>query len=97
MHLGRIERAIRGIWPQVTRAVGAIDRLVRLLERQAKLLALDAPIEVAVSQETRDTAHRLLHDLEVRFNSLLAERDERRQPAWGPEGNGADGEADQGD
>jgi hypothetical protein len=42
------------------------------------LLGLDTPMEVSVTQKTRDEAHALLNDSERSFNALLADRDEYR-------------------
>lgn len=80
----------RGIWPKVPAGdLGAIDRLVRLLERRAKLLGLDAPVDVAVNQATVDEAEALLADLERSFNALIVERNQYRSGLrHGPEGNG---------
>lgn len=40
----RLDRALLSIWPQVTRGnFGAIDRMIRIMERRARLLGLDAP------------------------------------------------------
>lgn len=41
------------------------DRLFRALEREAKLLGLDAPMRVAVTDETRDEVESLVSDLEA--------------------------------
>ena len=44
LELERVDVALRAIWPQVQRGhLGAIDRLVKLSARRAKLCGLDAP------------------------------------------------------
>jgi len=44
----RIEELVKGLWPKGKAGqVAAIDRLVKLFERQAKLLGLDKPTKVA--------------------------------------------------
>src|SRR3990170_1545453 len=47
VHLERIQAAIGAIWPKVLRGqIDAINTLIRLLERESKLLGLDAPQKV---------------------------------------------------
>lgn len=42
--LARIERVIQGLWPSATSGhLGAVDRVVKLLQHRAKLLGLYAP------------------------------------------------------
>ncbi|MCB0252553.1 MAG: hypothetical protein KDI55_02375 [Anaerolineae bacterium] len=44
----RIEELVKGLWAKGKAGqVGAVDRLVKLFERQAKLLGLDQPAKVA--------------------------------------------------
>lgn len=50
----------------------AADRLLKLFERQARLLGLDAPTRVAVSTETHSATHEMLFDLE-RMLTLAAD------------------------
>jgi hypothetical protein len=67
--LVRLERATRAVWPQVVRGdLFAVDRDVRLADRQAKLLGLDAPTRVAITDDTRERVQSLvdrLRDLSV--------------------------------
>ena len=87
LHLGRIERAIRASGRGRAGAPRGHRPARPVAGAAGKLLGSDAPIEVAVSQVTRDTAHRLLDDLEVRFNSLWPNG--TSGVVWlGPEGNG---------
>ncbi len=65
MQVMRIERATRAIWPQVAAGdLFAIDRLVKLMERQAKLLGLDAPTQVSITEDTKASLTTVLADLE---------------------------------
>jgi hypothetical protein len=50
LQLERIEAGIRGLWPSYSRGdYGAVDRMVKLLQRQAALLGLDLkPPDVTV-------------------------------------------------
>ena len=51
--LARVERATRAIWPAVVRGdLFAVDRYVRLADRQAKLLGLDAPTRIAAIDDS---------------------------------------------
>lgn len=74
LHLGRIERAIRGIWSKVVHGdLGAIDRLVRLLERESRLLGLDEPQAFAVaSAESIERAESLVTDIMEQLHASAA-------------------------
>lgn len=49
----RLDQAIKGIYPQVVKGhLGAIDRMVRIMERRARLLGLDAPSKIAPTDPT---------------------------------------------
>jgi hypothetical protein len=44
----RLDAALRAIWPQVLRGnQGAIDRMIRIGERRARLYGFDAPSKIA--------------------------------------------------
>lgn len=48
--LERLEKMLFGIWRQATEGnQGAIDRALRVLERRAKLLGLDAPVKTELT------------------------------------------------
>ena len=65
MQLLRIERSIRAIWPQVLQGdLFAIDRELKLMERQAKLLGLDAPTTITITDDTKSELTQLITDLE---------------------------------
>jgi hypothetical protein len=50
IELSRLDDALLSIWPQVRQGNhGAIDRMVRMMERRAKLLGLDAPTRSEMS------------------------------------------------
>lgn len=63
--LGRLERLIRSLW---TKALGgdlqAVDRVLRLVERQSRILGLDAPVQIDVTETTRQEITVLLAELE---------------------------------
>lgn len=48
MHYARLERLLLGAWGNAIKGDNqAIDRVIRVLERQSKLLGLDAPTKLA--------------------------------------------------
>jgi hypothetical protein len=50
LELMRLERLHAAVWPQAIRGdVNAVDRVLRIMERRARLLGLDAPKRVAMS------------------------------------------------
>lgn len=68
LQLARTERMLRGIWTKVVAGDGPMyDRALRTLERQAKLLGLDAPVQVSISDDTRSRITSMLDDLEGRI------------------------------
>lgn len=66
--LMRIERIIRSLWPRAIdrndpEHLAYVDRVNRQLERQARLLGLDAPVKVTVSDETDQEIETLLETM----------------------------------
>ncbi len=52
LELERLDAMLFAIWPSVTKGIQpAIDRALRIMERRAKLLGLDAPVKQAVGQD----------------------------------------------
>ena len=50
LELGRMDKALKNIWPHVlTGNFGAVDRLIKIQERRARLLGLDAPARSELS------------------------------------------------
>ncbi len=46
--LSRLDGMMSGVWPAARKgSVGAIDRVLRIMERRSRLLGLDAPTKVA--------------------------------------------------
>lgn len=61
LEVARLDALLLALWPQATRGdLGAIDRVLRLMERRAKLLGLDAPTQVNVTQAARQEVDRLV-------------------------------------
>ena len=50
LEVARLDDMLLSVWPQVRQGnLGAIDRVLRIMERRAKLLGLDAPTRVNVT------------------------------------------------
>ena len=66
MELGRLDRMLRGIWTDaITGDVKAIDRALKIMERRAKYLNLDAAAAPDTSVESRQALDEL-------HNAILA-------------------------
>lgn len=51
MEMARLDRLQQGLWPLALNGnQGAIDRILRIMERRAKLLGIDAPTQTQVAQ-----------------------------------------------
>jgi ribosomal protein L15E len=47
--ISRLDAMLSGLWPKARRGeVAAVDRVLRIMERRARLLGLDAPMRVGV-------------------------------------------------
>jgi hypothetical protein len=47
--LSRLDGMLRGLWPDARKGShGAVDRVLKIMERRAKLLGLDAPVKVGL-------------------------------------------------
>lgn len=56
LELERLDALTIALWPQAAKGhLGAVDRLLRVMERRAKLLGLDAPERVAMSGDFTET------------------------------------------
>jgi len=55
LHRARLETALNAIWPKVLKGdLRAIDRMLKILERDAKLHGLDAPVKTELEVTTYD-------------------------------------------
>ena len=60
LELARLDVAQRAIWKKVVKGdLAAIDRLLKIMQRRAKLIGLDAPVKLDVRQMVRETAAEL--------------------------------------
>lgn len=52
LELERLDAMLLALWPQAKRGnLGAVDRILRIMERRAKLLGLDAPKAVDITTD----------------------------------------------
>lgn len=55
LELSRLDGMLGGLWPQARCGnLGAVDRVLKIMERRAKLLGLDAPVKVARTNAAGD-------------------------------------------
>jgi hypothetical protein len=55
LHRARLESALQAIWPKVVKGdLPAIDRMLKILERDAKLYGLDMPVKTETEVTTYD-------------------------------------------
>lgn len=53
--VSRLDGMMRGLWPDARKGhLGAIDRVLKIMERRAKLLGLDAPAKAAAANRWDD-------------------------------------------
>lgn len=51
LEMSRLDRLQQGLWPLALNGnQGAIDRILRIMERRAKLMGIDAPTQTQVAQ-----------------------------------------------
>lgn len=78
MELARLEHLQVGLWPRASRGdPRSIDTMLRIMERRAKLLGLDAPLKVAPTTPDGRGLHDVPDDAELeeivaRFNARAA-------------------------
>lgn len=60
----RLDRLIMAVWPNAVKGnMQAIDRCLKIMERRAKMLGLDAPIGIRLEELTNDELIRLIAEL----------------------------------
>lgn len=53
--ISRLDGMMRGLWPDARKGQhGAVDRVLKIMERRAKLLGLDAPVKLAQTNKEGD-------------------------------------------
>ena len=75
LELARLDALWLSIWPQAQQgSLGAVDRCLRIQERRARLLGLDAPKELAVDLAlNRDYAAQLAAQYGLNVDEVIAE------------------------
>lgn len=74
LEIARLERMILKLWPAVIGDppnLAAVDRVLKIIAQEARLLGLDAPLQVNLANDTRE---RLTSMLGVLENALDLER-----------------------
>ena len=71
IELQRLDSLLFSIWPEAQKGtLKAVDMVVKIMERRAKLLGLDAPTKLMLSQEEmagyQAFKEKLKHDLDMR-------------------------------
>ena len=68
----RLDQLQRAVWPEALKGnLGAVDKAVKIIDRRARLLGLDAPQQVQVSSDVDldATAAKILQAAELAFNA----------------------------
>ena len=81
LELERLDRLLLGVWGQAAKGnQGAVDRALKIMERRARLLGLDAPTKVQ-QENVGDTVIRMTWGDET-----ASDRRTTPEPAPGPDG-----------
>lgn len=87
LEVERLDDLLRALYPQARKGNhGAIDRVLRIMERRAKLLGLDAPVRSEV--ETNATISATVFSHEGVAAAIAARSGAYRQPPGADEGRG---------
>lgn len=73
MELHRLDALFKGLWPSASKgAPQAVEKALKVMERRARLLGLDAPTKVAPTSPDGSTPYQGMSDaeLEARINEL---------------------------
>jgi DNA-binding transcriptional regulator LsrR (DeoR family) len=55
LEISRLDGMLRGLWPNARKGgLGAVDRVLKIMERRAKLLGLDAPVRISATNKDGD-------------------------------------------
>jgi hypothetical protein len=76
MEVARLDQMLLGLWPKAIKGdTWAVDRVLKIMERRAALLGLDAPVkrELSGSVELRTYAERVAGDLGLEPAEVLAQ------------------------
>lgn len=74
IEVARLDALLLGLWPEARKGnVAKIDRVLRIMQRRADLLGLDAPKRVDATISVRDEAERLARETGLSVVEILAE------------------------
>lgn len=77
----RLDQMLLGIWKEATNGnLGAIDRAIKIMQRRAALIGLDAPTKVEVMM--RKEAEAIAQQLGIPVEDVLEEAEKIAQSAW---------------
>lgn len=87
--LSRLDGMLAAVWPDARRGVlGAVDRVLKISERRAKLLGLDAPVKLAgptggaiVTRQDGIDPKALTNDELAQLEAIVAASDARKNTA----------------
>ena len=78
LELERLDNMLNGLWPAAFAGdCAAVDRVLRIMERRAKLLGLDAPAKAVI--ENTDGGMATIEELNRMFNKAMAESQKKRE------------------
>ena len=85
LEVERLDRMLLGLWPQAAKGgQGAVDRVLRIMERRAKLLGLDKPARQEISGPDGgplDLSHLSDEELIREIEEMVVELGYEREPA----------------
>lgn len=71
--VSRLDGMLRGLWQDARKGnVGAVDRVLKIMERRAKLLGLDAPVKLAHGGDGNAPPMQHSHTYELTDEQLAA-------------------------
>lgn len=74
IEVARLDALLLGLWPEARKGnVAKIDRVLRIMQRRADLLGLDAPKRINATLDIRDEADRLARENGLPVDAVLAE------------------------
>lgn len=63
LEIERLDALLLALWPQARQGnQGAIDRVIKIMERRARLLGLDAPVRTDVTSAGNEIAIRVVYE-----------------------------------
>lgn len=92
LELERVDRLMRAIWPQAIKGdVDAIDRVLKIMSRRARLLGLDCSPTPLVPETSNVEHGSSIAELESRLIGLIGSGDQASEPISTPSRHNGDG------